>query len=815
MAETVPYKIYKTQNPGTFANPKEATSYSILPGYNTPYSYQETDLADYETNASERDLTANKSFYDQLKAGSSPYVKDPTTGNLTTQSTLDTAASLANNPNMKNIGTPEAPKYVPGNSPGAANAINFGTQNTANQANTAIKQAFEQTKASGVKSPDSLGEANSVTGNAIKSVTAGQPPDTSTIDAQLAEDKGYQQLLADYAEFNNTLNQGTSLVDEYNKMVKSSGLESINTELINTKNIIEGTEDDIRLEVQAANGFATDSQVMALASARNKSLIKNYNKLVDQQTNLSNQLNTMVNLKSQDRQFALQSISQKMQINEQINNYRDKFVQNAREGYKNIIAAIGYDGLFSSLANDPKSLALAERTLGLGAGQLNELATTITAKKNLEELKDYSVTTPYVLLPSGSVRNTQTGKDYGSQEEFIQDTGMDTAQAGAKGLLKPLGMTKADLKDERGYELDVAKFGLEQDKFQFEIDKYNFEADQPEIEFQTFEAPDGSKRTFRVDKKTGDPIDEVFGEERAVAEQKELDDLIYKLTNKNTEANALLNHAGLSAAVGSTGFGRFLGSTFGKSGGLKSFQQDFVGRLASLTSQETLDGIIKLKAAAGGIGTLSDQDIRILQDASTAINNWARKDGNGNITHYEAGTGSVKRELSKLIGAYNRLMEQATGLKKSDIQDMDDIVGFNSAGNAKKSTPYLKTLGTITGIDGSPVWKYGLDVDLKKGDPVKSPVSGKVIASAFEKGFGNTVKIQDSTGQVWRLSHLDQRIKAGGTIKAGQVIGLGGNTGTVIKGKGGDGSHLDITVYRNGKPIAAREVKKLLDKITV
>jgi len=82
----------------------------------------------------------------------------------------------------------------------------------------------------------------------------------------------------------------------------------------------------------------------------------------------------MVNLASQDRNFAMQAINQKMNFDQQILEYRDKFVQNAQEGYKNYINAVGYSGLYNSLAHDPNSLSMVERTLGLPSGALQQAA---------------------------------------------------------------------------------------------------------------------------------------------------------------------------------------------------------------------------------------------------------------------------------------------------------------------------------------------------------------------------------------------------------------------------------------------------------
>lgn len=208
------------------------------------------------------------------------------------------------------------------------------------------------------------------------------PP--SPMDQTLAQDKSYQQLLKDYQEYNSVVNQQKSLVQQYQDMLNQSGIPAINTELLNTQKIINGTEDDIRKEVTAAGGFATNSQVLALSSARNKVLIQNYNQLLSTRDQAMTQVNTMIGLAQQDQQHALSNITQKLQIDQQIADYQQKFTQNAQQGYKTIIDAVGYQGLYNSLMNsDPsgRSLSLAEQTLGLASGQLQQLGSQIDPLK--------------------------------------------------------------------------------------------------------------------------------------------------------------------------------------------------------------------------------------------------------------------------------------------------------------------------------------------------------------------------------------------------------------------------------------------------
>ena len=148
----------------------------------------------------------------------------------------------------------------------------------------------------------------------------------------------------------------------------------------------------------------------------------------------------------------------------------------------------------------------------------------------------------------------------------------------------------------------------------------------------------------------------------------------------------------------------------------------------------------------------------------------------------------------------------------TDAQVQKKLLSGDFNKDLSMSKNYLSNYGAITGMNGSPYWKWGLDVDLKKGDPVYSPVSGTVIAVGSNGGFGNQIKIKGSDGREYWLSHLDGfKVKKGQKVNAGSLVGLGGNTGKVIAQGGGDGSHLDITVKdRNGNYIPAKQVYNLL-----
>ena len=74
---------------------------------------------------------------------------------------------------------------------------------------------------------------------------------------------------------------------------------------------------------------------------------------------------------------------------------------------------------------------------------------------------------------------------------------------------------------------------------------------------------------------------------------------------------------------------------------------------------------------------------------------------------------------------------------------------------------------------------YGTDIDLETGDTVVSAFDGMVrIAKSHVQGYGNVVIIRHDNGLETVYAHLSKLlVDPGQTIKAGEILGLGGNTG--------------------------------------
>lgn len=306
---------------------------------------------------------------------SGPY--DPKTGKLkTVEKTTQAIDTTQPSPTTTQINptntTPVAPtkdivnfdfKTGEALAPGASTTDALGNVFTQGQQ---FKQGFQDTVSKGIEAPQTQGEANLTTKQSI----IPEKEDTSIIDAFLEEDKGFQEIKDNYAEYYSPENQKTSLMDTYNELFKDAGLSQLDEEILDAQTIIDGTEDDIRNEVEQAGGFATDSQVQALSLSRNKVLLKNYNNLVALRESKATNLNTMMSLAEKDRTYADNQVDRMFNYETKMLEYRNKFIQNALDQYNKYEPA----QLYSMLADNPRQLAFAEAIMGLSEGGLEKVA---------------------------------------------------------------------------------------------------------------------------------------------------------------------------------------------------------------------------------------------------------------------------------------------------------------------------------------------------------------------------------------------------------------------------------------------------------
>ena len=91
----------------------------------------------------------------------------------------------------------------------------------------------------------------------------------------------------------------------------------------------------------------------------------------------------------------------------------------------------------------------------------------------------------------------------------------------------------------------------------------------------------------------------------------------------------------------------------------------------------------------------------------------------------------------------------------------------------------------------------GLDIKVQTGDTIYAAFDGKVRITAFQRrGYGHYVVIRHNNGVETLYAHLSKKlVKVNHNVKAGDPIGLGGNTGR------SSGSHLHFETILMGKSI--------------
>jgi hypothetical protein len=267
------------------------------------------------------------------------------------------------------------------------------------------KEGFDQMKNSGIQPPPDGGTARGMIQNTVGGPTQGNP----VLDSLFTEDKNignFSKMVQDYL---NPQTQQKSLREEFDTLSKAKGIEKMNTDLMNMKNVIEGTEDDLRTEITKAGGFATDSQVMALAASRNKTLIKNYNNLLQTKQQAEQYVDTLMGLEEKDRAEAQNRIDKQLNLSFQLMDYQQKMQKNAQDTLNNVVNKVGYDGLHAMTNNDPYYMSMVEKTLGLAPGGLAQLS-NIGAQERAEEQFRNSQKDLIEVSPGATLYDPATGK---------------------------------------------------------------------------------------------------------------------------------------------------------------------------------------------------------------------------------------------------------------------------------------------------------------------------------------------------------------------------------------------------------------------
>jgi murein DD-endopeptidase MepM/ murein hydrolase activator NlpD len=98
-------------------------------------------------------------------------------------------------------------------------------------------------------------------------------------------------------------------------------------------------------------------------------------------------------------------------------------------------------------------------------------------------------------------------------------------------------------------------------------------------------------------------------------------------------------------------------------------------------------------------------------------------------------------------------------------------------------------------------WHYGIDLKLNVGDTLRSSFDGMVRIAKRSRSFGNFVVIRHNNGLETIYGHMARlMVSPNQSVKAGDVIGLGGNTGRST------GPHLHYEIRYMGNSINPNDI---------
>lgn len=162
-------------------------------------------------------------------------------------------------------------------------------------------------------------------------------------------------------------------------------------------------------------------------------------------------------------------------------------------------------------------------------------------------------------------------------------------------------------------------------------------------------------------------------------------------------------------------------------------------------------------------------------------------------------TQTESAEIDSLLNS----LEELEGLSEDSLQNLDEVLYKNSwnctqinyptTALPSKSDTIEITLNIPGGnayvhpVKGKLISKYGIrrgrmhtgtDIKLTSGDTVRCAFDGRVRLAKRFSGYGNLVLVRHTNGLETIYSHLKSiSVKINDTIKAGDVVGLGGRTG--------------------------------------
>lgn len=139
--------------------------------------------------------------------------------------------------------------------------------------------------------------------------------------------------------------------------------------------------------------------------------------------------------------------------------------------------------------------------------------------------------------------------------------------------------------------------------------------------------------------------------------------------------------------------------------------------------------------------------------------------------------------------------------ERYNIQNVQLGVQASAESNIRNLFFFAPVKGDITSGFDSKEKHYAVDVVAKENEPIKATLDGTVIMSTWTYDAGHVIGIQHSSNLTSFYKHCSALLKkAGESVKAGEVIGVVGNSGELTTGP-----HLHFELWFNGRPVNPQE----------
>ncbi len=146
--------------------------------------------------------------------------------------------------------------------------------------------------------------------------------------------------------------------------------------------------------------------------------------------------------------------------------------------------------------------------------------------------------------------------------------------------------------------------------------------------------------------------------------------------------------------------------------------------------------------------------------------------------------------------AFSCTTGRATNLQQETIMEAaDTIAGITF--RPPSDGQIMHFFGDMQSLGGETFPHNAVDFIIKSSDPILATADGTVTEVAYsDKGYGNYIRIDHEQGYQSFYAHLTEiLVKAGDKVSMGDKIGLGGDSGRIVK------PHLQFSILKDGQYI--------------